>query len=263
MGQTTSGAAAKGFVAMQVRSEPSVSLLERLTKALRNWLICSDPLQPAELIFVLAGRRNRKAYGVELLRRGWAQGILLSTLSADSLDLSRFAELQLPAWPRLLELQGRIPSEGRLFFLHYDGASWQAQCLPVRPLGTLNEIWHFANWLREHPRVRSALIVSAGLHLRRIRMCCRALLPEDVKFLLVEAPPDAASGSAVQSTGTRHEDDPLSAEYAKLFLYRIALAVRSARERSLGVKKSPAILRSVLPVQTPSSDRAEDTVSKS
>src|SRR6266566_3221917 len=80
-----------------VRSkEPPLSFRERLLTLLRNWLACPDPLQQADRIFVLAGRRYRKSYGVNLLQQGWARGILLSTLSGDSLDLSRFAELHLP-----------------------------------------------------------------------------------------------------------------------------------------------------------------------
>jgi hypothetical protein len=191
-------------------------------------LVCPNPLQPADLIFVLAGRRYRKSYGVELLRQGWARELLFSTFSAGSLDLSRFAELQLPAWPRLLELQGHLPPEGRLFFLHYDGTSWRAERLPVRPLGTLNEIAQLARRLRQRPEVRSVLIVSSGLHLRRIRMCCRALLPGDVGFRLAAAPPDCASRSTTASTWERDTDQRLIAEYAKLLLYRVVLAVRAA-----------------------------------
>src|SRR6266446_5386870 len=158
---------------------------------LRAWLACVDPLEPADRIFVLAGRRYRKAYGVELLGRGWARGLLLSTLSADSLDLSRFADLQLPAWSRLLQLQSQIPPQGRLFFLDYDGTSWRTECLRVRPLGTLNEIAQLARWLRQRPDVRSVLIVSSALHLRRIRMCCRALLPSTATFSLAAVPANA------------------------------------------------------------------------
>jgi hypothetical protein len=190
-----------------------------MSNRLRDWLNCADPLQAADRIFVLAGRRYRKSYGVALLRQGWAPGMLLSTLSADSLDLSRFAELQLPAWPRLLALQGQIPPQGRFFFLDYDGSTWRAECLPVRALGTLNEITQLARWLRQRPDVRSVLIVSSAVHLRRIRMCCRALLPGGRRFSLAAVPADA---------GPEHERDgrPIL-ECAKLLLYRVVLAVLS------------------------------------
>src|SRR6266550_2717719 len=149
-----------------VRSkEPPLGFRERLLTLLLNWLACPDPLQQADRIFVLAGRRYRKTYGVNLLQQGWARGILLSTLSGDSLDLSRFAELHLPAWPRLLELQSRIPPQGRL-----------------------NEIAQLGRWLQQRPDVRSVLIVSSGWHLRRIRMCCRALFPHSIRFSLAAVP---------------------------------------------------------------------------
>jgi len=200
-----------------VRSqEQRLGFRERLLSRLRGWLACAGPLQRADRIFVLAGRRDRKAYGVALLQQGWASGIVLSTLSGDSLDLSRFAELHLPAWPRLLELQSRIPPQGRFFFLDYDGTSWGAECLPVRPLGTLNEIAQLARWLRQHPVVHSVLIVSSAVHLRRIRMCCRALLPASVACSLAAVPAEAGG-------------DGLIAECAKLVLYRIVLAMWRAR----------------------------------
>jgi hypothetical protein len=195
-------------------------------------LVCSDPLQRADLIFVLAGRRYRKTYGRELLRQGWAPRILLSTLSADALDLSRFAELQLPAWPRLLEQQSRIPPGGRFFFLDYDGSSWHVVCLPVRRLGTLNEIAQLARWLRQRQEVRSVLIVSSGAHLRRIRMCCRALLPEGVRFSLAQVPRDTSAGLTMEALRADDRADRLIVEYAKLLLYRITLAVLPKRGRA-------------------------------
>ncbi len=186
---------------------------------LRDWLNCSDPLAAADRIFVLAGRRYRKAYGVELLRQGWAPGILLSTLSADSLGLSRFAELHLPAWPRLLALQAQIPPQGRFFFLDYDGSAWRAECLPVRLLGTLNEIAQLTHWLRQRPEVASVLIVSSATHLRRIRLCCRALLPKGTRVSLVAVPADAAPGE--------ERDGRLIVECAKLLLYWVVLTALS------------------------------------
>ena len=208
-----------------VRSkEPPLGFRERLLTLLHNWLACPDPLQQADRIFVLAGRRYRKSYGVNLLRQGWARGILLSTLSGESLDLSRFAELHLPAWPRLLELQSRIPPQGRFFFLDYDGTSWRAESLPVRPLGTLNEIAQLGRWLRQRPDVRSVLIVSSGWHLRRIRMCCRALLPHTVRFSLAAVPADSVARGRIESTRPPEQDDRPIAECSKLLLYRIVLA---------------------------------------
>jgi len=208
-----------------VRSkEPPLGFRERLLTLLHNWLACPDPLQQADRIFVLAGRRYRKSYGVNLLQQGWARGILLSTLSGDSLDLSRFAELHLPAWPRLLELQSRIPPQGRFFFLDYDGTSWRAESLPVRPLGTLNEIAQLGRWLQQRPDVRSVLIVSSGWHLRRIRMCCRALFPPSIRFSLAAVPADSVPRGRIESTRPPEQDDRPIAECAKLLLYRIVLA---------------------------------------
>ena len=40
-----------------------------MSNRLRDWLNCGDPLQAADRIFVLAGRRYRKSYGVKLLQQ--------------------------------------------------------------------------------------------------------------------------------------------------------------------------------------------------
>lgn len=196
---------------------------------MQDWLVRSDPLQPVDLIFVLAGHRDRKAYGVELLGQQWARRILLSTFSAESLDLSRFAELRLPAWPRLLEWQPRIPPEGRLFFLDYDGSAWRVEHLHRRLLGTMTEIAYLARWLRHHPEVRSVLIVSSGPHLRRIRLCCRALLPGQVSVRLAAVPARPQPQAPLAANARRQDGGPLLGEYAKLLLYRVLLALGAAR----------------------------------
>jgi hypothetical protein len=152
--------------------------------------------------------------------------MLLSTFSAGSLEIARFAELDLPAWPRLLEQQRNIPPEGRLFFLEYDGESWGIERLPVRPLGTLNEIVALRNWLDRHSDVGSVLVVSSGLHLRRVRMCCRALLPRRVAFALAAVPGETAR--ATNESVRRQDGLPgLIVECAKLALYGIVLGTRA------------------------------------
>lgn len=208
-----------------------MSFRERVVRRLHDWLVCSDPPQPADLIFVLAGRRDRKAHGVKLLRQGQARQLLISTLSADSLDLARFAELNLPEWPLLLDLQARIPSDGRLFFLHFDGTSWNVRNIPVRPLGTLTEIAGLARWLRQYPAIRTTLIVSSASHLRRIRMCCRAFLPTDVRYFLTAVPPNHSGQSTLQPGARQDNEDRLLAEYAKLLVYRMVLAIGPLRAR--------------------------------
>jgi hypothetical protein len=60
--------------------------------------------------------------------------------------------------------------------------------IPVGRFGTLAEIRALADWCEKNRDVKSLLAISSGYHLRRVRMCCRALLPRRVQCAFVAAP---------------------------------------------------------------------------
>jgi len=163
---------------------PNGGLLNRLY----DWLAASDALQPSDVIFVLAGRECRKHFALELLRAGWAPTLLLSV---GRFEIRRFSNLELPAELDMLAIASTTEPRRRHYFVEIGSGSAQAQRITLSRFGTLSEIRAFAVWLREHDAIRSATIVSSGFHLKRVRMCCRRLMPEGTRLHFVAVPDES------------------------------------------------------------------------
>jgi hypothetical protein len=166
---------------------------------LRAWLSSADSPRNADLIFVLAGRVSRKEYALELFRQGLAPRILFSV---GRFEIRRFSKMALPVPLDLLKLAQELPPSQRHYFVFFCGQVVQVEHVPPRRFGTLTEIQKLADWLSRNPDVRSVLVVSTDTHLRRIRMCCHALLDPKIEVAFLAAPPsqaeqtDAASSDA-------------------------------------------------------------------
>jgi hypothetical protein len=188
------------------------SLSPQLPRPLR-WaytaLACADPVQNADLIFVLAGRQSRKVYGLELFAEGRAPRILLSVAR---FEIRRFAKLDVPVPLDLLQIALPIRPPQRHFFVSFEGDSYDVERVPVRRLGTLGEIEALRQWLHARPRIASALLVTGGAHMRRVRMCCRKLLTPRLNWCLIVAP------EKVEAAG-------ILTELAKIPIYRLVLGL--------------------------------------
>ena len=185
----------------------------------------NNPLQNADLIFVLAGRENRKQYGLELFHQGLAPEILFSVAR---FEIRRFSKMALPTQLDLLKLAQDVPPPQRHFFVLFQGRECHVEHVQPRRFGTLTEIASLARWLDANPELRSLILISNKTHLRRIRMCCRSLLPRGVEVALLAVPnsfSDSANeqSSAIQSTGS----DLL--EFLKVLLYRVLLTLQPHR----------------------------------
>ncbi len=161
-----------------------------------NWLACADPVEHANAIFVLAGLKARKVFAIQLLVQGIASRVLFSV---GRFEIHRFPELGLPQTIDLLQMARSIPPPQRHFFVLYESQQFTVERIPVRTLGTLSEIDALADWLGAHPQISRLLLVSSGLHLRRLRMCCRALLPRNVQAKFVATPLESVA--LVQENG--------------------------------------------------------------
>ena len=190
--------------------------------SLNEWLSDADPVRSADAIFVLAGRENRKQYALELFHQGLAPRILLSVAR---FEIRRFSKLQLPVPLDLLKIAGDVPPPERHFFVLFEDGGVEVKHVRPKRFGTLTEIESLARWLHKNPRISSLLIISTGTHLRRIRLCCQALLAKDVDVTLIAAP-DSPSGantsgdSAIKGTGTA------LIELSKVLLYSVLLVFR-------------------------------------
>jgi hypothetical protein len=151
---------------------------------IRNWLSPVNPRRNTDLIFVLAGRESRKLYGLELFCQRLAPRILLSV---GRFEIRSFSKLPLPAPVDLLGLASQVPPPQRHYFVEFEDGKVLAE--PVRPgrFGTLTEMESLASWLTEHPKIHSVLFISSAIHLRRVKMCCQALLPVGIESVLISA----------------------------------------------------------------------------
>lgn len=186
-----------------------------MLRRIREWLSPVETLRPADLIFVLAGRQFRKEYALELFRQGLAPRILLSVAR---FEIRRFSKMELPVPLDLLSLASTIPPPQRHYFVEFRGQMFHVKHLRLGRFGTLGEVEALTEWLKDHREVASVVIVSSATHLRRIRLCCRALLPKAVEVRLAAVPAElAASG-----TGKRAERESAGAvlgELLKLAVY--------------------------------------------
>jgi uncharacterized SAM-binding protein YcdF (DUF218 family) len=186
-----------------------------------------DAPRSADLIFVLAGNVNRKEYALELFHQGLAPRVLFSV---SRFEIRRFSQMALPVPLDLLQLAQELPPSQRHYFVLFEGQKVQVEHVPPRRFGTLTEIRALARWLRVNPDIRSVLAVSSDTHLRRIRMCCRALLKATTSVALLAAPlsPSEQPAPAIEEQQRDHpqQDDSSGFSSAKadlLELFKLAI----------------------------------------
>jgi len=150
-----------------------------------DWFAASDSPARADVIFVLAGRHGRKTYGLKLWKDGWAGTLLLSV---DRFEIRRFSTLRLPAPLDLVSIASGTEPGQRHYFVEIQNGKVDAQRIAVGRFGTWAEIVGFSDWLRANDQVRSAMIVSSGFHLGRVRMCCRKLVGDGARLTFIAVP---------------------------------------------------------------------------
>jgi hypothetical protein len=196
---------------------------------LRERLLRAETLENADLIFVLGGQRNRKVYGARLFRERWAPQILMST--GDPPYIARVIQKELDhtalvdplVWNRIHETAS-LPSlkEGQ-FFVGLDSHQWLIEPIRVKWFGTLCEIKALAQWLQQRPLIRTLLVVSAGMHLRRVSMCCRQLLPRHCQVRLIAVPEGMRELYAKGEQPRLETGRRILLEWAKLISYYFVL----------------------------------------
>jgi hypothetical protein len=213
-----------------------VKLFSDWCRHLHARLIQSDGLEKADLVFVLAGHRVRKVYCARLFRDGWAPRVLMSTGNPPYIAQVLEREV-MPARAQSVQAWAQVhdattlpsPSEGH-FFASLGSEEWSVEPIAAGWFGTLSEIKALAAWLEQRPSIHSLLIVSSGMHLKRVRMCCRRLLPQDRKVRLIAVPADVVDVSA--HGGMREREGPyrICLEWSKVLLYCAVLTL-SGRPR--------------------------------
>ncbi len=193
-----------------------------LLQFVRTMLTVSNYITRADLIFSLAGGPGRKEYALQLFHEGLAPAVLLST---GRFEMRAAAALHLPTDVDFVAVARKLPPPSRNMLYFYDGWFAQPYWFSRHYFGTLSEISALREWLRDRQHIKSLLIVSSGFHLRRIRLCCRALLPRYLRFHLVPLPesedPWCRAGPA--QTGA------VMLEFVKIPAYAAMLLLQSRR----------------------------------
>jgi hypothetical protein len=190
-----------------------------LLQHLYAWLSPSDAVCNADLIFALAGRESRKHFALQLFQRRLADVLLLSVAR---FEIRKFSRLSWPADIDLLQIAAATPAPLRHYFVSLEAGDTRVQLISRGHFGTLSEIRALSRWLRERPQTGSLLVISSGPHLRRVRLCCRALLPKQLQVHFIATPADASLAPSTwwREGGTRSD---VLKEIPKLLIYKLLL----------------------------------------
>jgi hypothetical protein len=179
-------------------------------------LIRNDQPAPVDLIFVLAGRFERKRYGLALFREGLAPRIIQSV---GRFEVRKMAQLELRIDPALLSLAQATPPEQRHFFVDLERGRARALVAPDAPRGTFQELASLGKYLGAAP-IHALAMVSTSIHLRRVSWCCRALKFFQNKTILYLPVPEEWSSFRCQGWWLRPDHwSYVASEYLKLYLY--------------------------------------------
>ena len=177
----------------------------------------TDSLTDCDLLFVLAGKQNRKVYALNLFHRGLVPRLLLSV---SRFDIRPFGLLQFSHQLNLSALARPLPVALRHFFVTVEGNEVHAERIAPGRLGTLREISALARWLRNHPEIKSVAILSSWFHLRRVQMCCETFLQKEVRLCFHAVPEE---GDWWKHSRTRF---PVLLELVKVPCYKLLLTLR-------------------------------------
>jgi hypothetical protein len=188
----------------------TVNLRAGIAQSVYDFLDVGRSPRPADCIFVLAGKQERKIYGIKMWRFGYASQLILSVAR---FEWRKLGELGLESDGGIEAQAGKIPAKKRHFFVQLDRQD--SICTPVRKtyFGTRSEARELAKYMRSLS-VRSLLVVSSPAHLRRVSLVFRrAFRKSGIQLTFVAVP----EKPAFNTPATRSE---IWSESCKYLLYR-------------------------------------------
>lgn len=197
---------------------------------LYDHLTSRDSVQPADLIFVLAGRMDRKQYGLELYRAGVAPRLVLSV---GRFEVSKMRSLDFAGFDELRMLRDRIAPDERHFFVTVDSSGTRIEKMKLPRWSTYGEAIGLRQFF-EKENARRVILVSTDVHLRRVSVTfTRVFRSNPVEFLYLPVPSRLTSLKRdnwwTRSEGRRF----VLKELIKLIGYRVILSMPDWAERRL------------------------------
>jgi hypothetical protein len=148
-------------------------------------LTLNDPIRDADLIFVIAGRMERKQYGLQLFKAGWAPKLILSI---GRFEVSKMSRLNLNGIKELITLRDQTPPQERHFFLTVDASGIGIKKVGSRRWSTYGEALALRPLL-ENENVRRVIVISTDIHLRRLAFTLEKVFRNmPVEFLFCPVP---------------------------------------------------------------------------
>jgi len=189
-------------------------LYDRLTR--------NDAVKPVDLIFVMAGRMDRKQYGMQLFSNGVSPKLVLSV---GRFEVSRMAALGLDHFTELKRLRDQTQPEARHFFVTLDASCVRIDTAGIPNWNTYGEVLGLRRILQYEP-VRRVMIVSTNIHLNRVSVAvaklCRGM---QVEFRYC-AVPDTLAATRRENWWLRtHDRQFVATELLKLAGYRIIVSL--------------------------------------
>ena len=190
-------------------------VFSNLQQAPVRFLSVNDAPAVCDIILVLAGRIERKPYGLRLFQQQFAPRLIVSVSRHEVRQTAK--QLSVPA---LLALRDATPPDQRHFWLDYrEGHQHIVRAEGIRRSSTYWELHALARYLgREAPK--RIAIVSTSVHLRRVMLCCRKIQAFGGTDILVFPVPEESS-SFVRAGWWRRPDhwSYVLSEFAKLMAY--------------------------------------------
>ena len=183
-------------------------------------LTLSDRVTRADLIFVLAGKIERKSYGLELYRAGIAPRLLLSI---GRFEVSKMPTVDFAGAAELVALRDRTPPNERHFFAEINVDGTHIERAKLGRWNTYGEMLGLRTFLeRDWPR--SVMFISTDAHLRRVAVAYDRVFhdaPLDAHYCPV---PDRMSSLGKEGWWARSGDRKfVLKEMTKLAAYRIIM----------------------------------------
>jgi len=172
------------------------------------------------MIFVLAGRLERKGYGLELYRAGAAPRLLLSV---GRFEVSKMPTVDFEGAAELIVERDRTAPGERHFFCELNAAGVHIETVRLRRWNTYGEMLGLRAYL-ERDMPRSVMIISTDVHLRRAASAFERVFrdtPIEVRYCAV---PSRNSSVRKERWWTRSADRKFVVkEIVKLAGYRAIL----------------------------------------
>ena len=187
-----------------------------ILKPVCDYLVAGGVPTQCDVILVLAGRPERKPYGLQLFRLGLAPRLVFSVGRFEVRQTAAAFEL-----PELISMRDATQPSQRHFWVDFTQASREVHLAGLNRHNTFWELSGIAAYLGP-AQPRSIALVSTSIHFRRIRFCCSRIpffQERTVHFLAV--PEESSSFQRDQWWKRADHWSYVAQEYVKLAGYHL------------------------------------------